>query len=216
MTLRSLSLRLALLFALLFAPASPAADGPATAAIKAANDSLRTAIKKMSNAKGPAYDKARDEAKAAVGSLIDFDAVAQATLGKRWDELKPPQHARYIAAVRGAMEASYLSKMRGKMAVDDVKVAYLGEEPKDAHTLVKTKFTYGEDVASLGFVVTKAEKGKKARAIDVITEDVSLVETYRDQIKSLWAKKGFEGVAAAFEKKKAMFEKELKEKSAAN
>ena len=86
---------------------------------------------------------------------------------------------------------------------------------KGDHTLVKTKFSYGEDVVNLGFVVTKASKGKKAKAIDVITEDVSLVDTYKGQINTLWGKKGFEGVVGAFEKKKASFEKALKEKNAA-
>ncbi|MBS2025989.1 MAG: ABC transporter substrate-binding protein [Deltaproteobacteria bacterium] len=211
MTLRSLLSAAALLAALTLSTVARAET--ATDTVKAANTTLRDAIKKMVAAKGGAYDKARADARKAVGDLIDFDQVAQATLGKHWAELKPAERTRYIEAVRGAMEASYLTKMQGKLAVDDVKVEYLGEEPKGENTLVKTRFTYGQDALNLGFVIAKGAKGKKAHAVDVFTEDVSLVDSYKDQINSLWAKKKFEGVVGAFEKKKKQLEAQLKEQT---
>ena len=214
--MKTLFARVAALLSLLAAFASsaaPAADGPATAVVKSANETVRKSIEKMSKAKGSAYEKARADARDSVSKLLDFEQVAEDTLGKRWAGLKAPERKRYIEAVRGAMEASYLSKMQGKLAVDSVKVEYLGEEPRGERTLVKTKFTYGEDTLALGFVVAKAEKTKKARAVDVLTEDVSLVATYKDQINTLWGKKGFEGVVKAFENKRKRFEADLKEKN---
>jgi ABC-type transporter MlaC component len=55
------------------------------------------------------------------------------------------------------------------------------------------------------------ERGKKGwAAIDVITEGVSLAETYREQVAKLWPKKGLEGVISALEKKRKALEVEEK------
>lgn len=206
--LRPLALPLALLLS------TAASAGPATDAVKSGNDVLRGAIRRMVKAKGDAYEKARAEARTAVSGLLDFDALAAATLGKRWDGLKPAERARYVESMRGAMEASYLARMGGDVDVDAVKVEYLGEEAKTNGVVVKTKVAKGKDAVQIDYLVpAKAEKGKKLRAIDLFTEEVSLAETYREQINALWPKKGFDGVVAAFDKKKKRFEQELQDRS---
>jgi ABC-type transporter MlaC component len=196
----------------LTSPGAARADGKAsgaTEAVKKANDALRVALKKLSAAQGPAWEKAREEARAAVASLLDFEALAEGTLGKRWGELKPPERARYVASMRAAMEASYLSRMQGKLSVEEVKVEYLGEAEKAGKPVVQTRFVAGKDVAAIDYVFDPA---KKLRAVDVLTEGVSLAETYRESIAGLWPKKGFEGVVAAFDKKAKRFEADLEEK----
>ena len=181
--------------------------GGATAAVKASNDSIRGALKKMVAARGtPGWKAAREQARTAVGGLLDYEALAKATLGKHWDEVKPAERTRYIDAMRSAMEASYLTKMQGKVAVDEVQVDYLGEDAKGPNTVVHTQFHYGKDGAKLDFVM---EPGKKPRALDVITEDVSLADTYHEQIDALWAKKGISGITETFEKKAKKLEAEL-------
>jgi ABC-type transporter MlaC component len=203
----------ALLFLLATAPegARAAAKAPSTPteAVQQANDALRVALKKLTAAKGAAWEKARDEARGAVASLLDFEALAEGTLGKHWAELKPPERTRYVAAMRAAMEASYLSRMQGKVSVEEVKVNYLGEEKKAGRPIVKTQFVAGKDVAAIDYVFAS---DKKLHAVDVLTEGVSLAETYRESIAGLWPKKGFDGVVAAFDKKAKRFEAELEEK----
>jgi ABC-type transporter MlaC component len=197
------------LFASAAFPAGEARGGPATEAVRKSNDALRAALKKMSAAKGPGWSKARDEARSAVGSLIDFDALAESTLGKHWAELKAPERKRYVEGMRSAMEGSYLTRMEGKTSVDEVKVDYLGEEEKDGHPLVHTRFTAGQDAVAIDYVL---DKSARRRAIDVITESVSLAESYREKINELWPKKGFEGVVSAFEKKARRFDADLQAK----
>lgn len=215
------ALALALVACLLAAPAaradaaaSPAAvakGGPATEAVKKANDGLRAALKKMIASKGADWDKARSDARVAVGSLLDFEALAERTMGKHWKDRKPEEKKRYVEAMRSAMEASYLSRMQGKVSVDEVKVDYLGETEKNGHTVVSTKFIAGQDSAAIDYVMDKAA-AKKQRAVDVITEGISLSETYKEQIDLVWAKKDFAGVVATFEKKAKKFEAELESK----
>jgi len=74
------------------------------------------------------------------------------------------------------------------------------------HTLVKTRVQTGADRAALDYVMAKGARGW--RAVDVITECVSLADTYRDQVARLIAKKNFDAVGAALERKRKALEAE--------
>lgn len=188
--------------------------GSAGASVQTAQDRVRKNLTAWFKAEGPARAKARAQARSAVSELIDFEALAKSTLGKKWDGLSPKDRARYIEALRGAMEANYLAKMRqGKTGdVEKVKSEVLSEEKQDDHVLVKTRVVSGQDIASIDYVMERGKKGW--RAVDVITEGVSLAETYRDQVSRLMAKKNFDAVVSALEKKRKALEAE-EEKPAA-
>ena len=183
-----------------------AAQVTPSAAVKEANDRVRADITAYLKASGKPREKARAKARAAVGELIDFETLSRATLGKKWDELKAADRKRYETALRSAMEANYLSKMeKGKPGdAEKVKTEILSEEKQGENTLVKTKVTSGDDSASIDYLMAKQAKGY--RAVDVITESVSLAETYREQVGKLLAKKGLDGVIAALEKKRRALE----------
>ena len=182
--------------------------GSASAAVQTAQERVRKDLNAWFKAQGPSRVKAKARARAAVGELIDFDALAKNTLGTRWDGLSTKDRARYTAALRGAMEANYLSKMRqGKTAdVDQVKSEVLSEEKKSEQTLVKTRVTSGPDTAAIDYLMEREKKGW--RAVDVLTEGVSLAETYHDQVSRLMAKKNFDAVVSALEKKRKALEAE--------
>lgn len=182
--------------------------GSASASVQSAQERVRGALNTWFKSEGAARAKAKEKARAAVGELIDFDALAKSTLGKKWEGLKPADRARYTKAMRGAMEANYLSKMRqGKSAdVDKVHSEVLGEEPKGDDTLVHTKVASGADTAAVDYVMKKQARGW--RAVDVITEGVSLADNYREQVQRLMAKKDFDAVVTAFERKRKALEAE--------
>jgi phospholipid transport system substrate-binding protein len=192
---------------------------PASTAVQQSNAKVRAALSTYFKATGTApRAKARNEARAAVEQLIDFDALARSTLGKHWNEVTPQERAKYTQALRGAMEASYLARMMESKSsgVDPAKVKneIIGEEPQEGgRTLVKTKVISGTDSAEVDYLMEKTPKGY--RAVDVITEGVSLVDTYREQVSKLMAKKGIAGVIAALEKKRKVFEQESETPKAA-
>src|SRR5438876_12422572 len=113
--------------------------GSASAAVHKTTEQVRSAMDRYVKAQGPAKSKAREEARAAVGQLIDFDTLARSTLGKKWDELKPADRKRYVDALRGAMEANYLVKMGQAKAEDvaKVKTDIGAEEEQGDRTVVK-------------------------------------------------------------------------------
>jgi len=180
--------------------------GSASAAVQNTQEKVRTSLNAWFDAKGAAKVRAREQAKKQVGELIDFDALAQATLGNRWEQFKPAERAKYTASLRGAMEANYLSKMRqGKSSdVSRIKTQILGEEQQQGQTVVHTKVTSGEDTVAIDYVMEKRPKGW--RATDVITEGVSLADTYREQVGRLLQKKTLNDVIAALDKKRKSLE----------
>ena len=204
---------LALSLALSFLPAALAATPPVNA-VQASNDRVRAALDRYFKAEGGAKTKARAEARAAVGALLDFDALAQATMGKHWSELKPQQRTRYTEALRGAMEANYLSKMeRGQVDMSKVKNEIVGESKDGGRSMVKTRVVSGDDTAQVDYLMEQRKGGWKA--VDVVTEGVSLVDTYKDQVNKLLPKKGVDGVISALERAKKRIEEEPSSAAAA-
>jgi phospholipid transport system substrate-binding protein len=197
------------------AAALGATQATATAAVQASNDRVRAALDRYFKAEGAAKDKARNEARAAVGALLDFDALAKATMGKHWSDLTPQQRKRYTDALRGAMEANYLSKMeQGQVDVSKVRNEILGESQEGDRTVVKTKVQAGKDTAAVDYAMVREPKGW--RAVDVVTEGVSLVDTYKDQVNTLLPKKGVDGIISALERaKKRIEDEEAQRKTAA-
>jgi phospholipid transport system substrate-binding protein len=194
-----------LLFSSAAFPAPP--PGSASAAVKAANDRVLAALDRYFKAQGAEKQKAREEARNAVGALLDFEALSRAVLGRRWNQLKPEQRARFTAALRGAMEANYLSKMKqGEVEISKVRHEILGESKQADKVLVKTRVVSGNDSAEVDYLMERGKKGW--RAVDVITEGVSLVETYREQVNRLLPKRGIEGVIQALERAKKRAEEE--------
>jgi phospholipid transport system substrate-binding protein len=207
------------LIALLLSLSLPAVAAPppggASAAVQAANDRVRAALDRYFKApRGPAKEKARAEAREAVGALLDFQAIAQATMGKHWAQLTAEQRVRYTNALRGAMEANYLSKMQqGEVDISKVRNEILGETRQADKVVVKTRVVTGKDSAEVDYVMERTKKGWKA--VDVITEDVSLVDTYREQVNKLLPKKGVNGVIDALERAKKRLEEQRDKPAAA-
>jgi len=183
--------------------------GSAGAAVQSTQEKVRASLSAWFKSQGPARTRAKEQARKAVAELIDFDTLARETLGKKWNELSPKDRARYTAALKGAMEANYLAKMRqGESAdVERLRIEVLGEEPQDGRVAVHTKVHSGEDTVAIDYVMEKGPKGW--RAVDVITEGVSLAETYREQVGKLLQKKTINDVIATLERKRKQLEADL-------
>jgi len=195
----------AIAIALIVAAVQP---GSASATVQTTQEKVRSALNTWFKSQGAARTRAKEQARKIVGDLIDFEALAKATLGNKWEEIKPADRNRYTAALKGAMEANYLAKMRQGKSTDTerIKVDILGEEPQGNATLVRTKVQSGEDSAAIDYVMEKRSKGW--RAVDVITEGVSLADTYREQVAKILAKKSLNDVIAALDKKRKALEAE--------
>lgn len=177
--------RLALIVLLAAVPAFANTPGPGTQAVQTANDTIAKELK----SKAPAADVIKS-----VNDFIDIDELGKHALGAEWAKLKPEEQKSFLDKLHKMIEANYVKAQTGNL---DYTVAYTGESTdKAGNVVVKTELTAQKKGRPVTVKVdyTLIKQGTKLRAFDVITDDVSLVDNYGQQFKSIIDKKGFSGL----------------------
>ncbi len=106
--------------------------------------------------------------------------------------------------MEGLLRASYAQKAigQGKAQVQYGKETVEGNEASVV-TTVKVK----QDELPVEYKLFRADAKGEWRIYDIVTDDVSLLETYQGQFRKLLADKGFDGLLATLKTKKAQLEK---------
>lgn len=138
-----------------------------------------------------------------VEKFVDFEELAKRALGKEWDNLKPAQQKDFADTMKGLLRASYAQKAIGQGNAD---VKYGKETIEGNEATVNTTLTVKKDQIPVDYKLYKAAKGNW-RIYDVVTDEVSLVETYRGQFRKLLSDKGFDGLLSTLKAKRAQLEK---------
>jgi len=138
----------------------------------------------------PEKAKVDAELRAILDPVMDFDRLSQNALRKHWDGLTPPQRAEFILIFRALVFHSYMEKIRS--AGEQYTIEYEDEMPKGRKAaavaaIAKTKRAEIELVFHL-----IAENAAKWVAEDIVIDEVSLVENYREQFNKIILKDGFE------------------------
>jgi phospholipid transport system substrate-binding protein len=140
-----------------------------------------------------------------VEKFVDFEELAKRALGKEWDKRTPAERKEFAETMKGLLRASYAQKAIGQ-AKSDVK--YGKETIKGDEALVTTTLTVKKDQVPVDYKLYKTQgKGANWRIYDVVTDEVSLVETYAGQFRKLLADKGFDGLLSTLKTKRAQLEK---------
>lgn len=140
-----------------------------------------------------------------VEKFVDFEELAKRALGKEWDKLTPAQRKDFADTMRGLLRASYAQKAIGQAKAD---VKYGKETIQGDEATVNTILTVKKDQIPVDYKLYKvAGKGGGWRIFDVITDEVSLVETYAGQFRKLISDKGFDGLLSTLKSKRAQLEK---------
>jgi phospholipid transport system substrate-binding protein len=140
-----------------------------------------------------------------VDDFVDFAELAKRALGKDWDKLSKKQQVEFASTMKGLLRASYAQKALGQ---GEALTRYDGEKITDSEAEVRTVLQVKKDEFPVMYRLYKGP-AKKAhwRIYDVVTDDVSLLETYRAQFRKVIADKGYDGLLAALKAKKEQLEK---------
>ncbi|ADO72024.1 MlaC/ttg2D family ABC transporter substrate-binding protein [Stigmatella aurantiaca] len=139
-----------------------------------------------------------------VEKFVDFEELSKRALGKNWDTLNATQRKDFTETMKGLLRASYAQKAIGQAQAD---VKYGKETIEGDEATVDTTLTVKKDQVPVGYKLYKAAGKGNWRIYDVVTDDVSLVETYRGQFRKLLADKGFDGLLSTLKAKRAQLEK---------
>jgi ABC-type transporter MlaC component len=198
------------------APAAPAPRAEETF-VRSKHKDLLTVAKQKAKADRekdcPAGKAASEAFTAKLDGVVDFRAMAEASLGDYWKELPEPQRAEFVQLLRRIASQNYLGDF-AKTA--DYDVTYQGAEDKNGGVLVQTSASEtGEAVRKksvrVGYLVRKANG--KLMVADIETEGVSLVQNYKSQFRKVVQRhvNGGKAVPAAVEELMKVLSKRVKD-----
>jgi phospholipid transport system substrate-binding protein len=165
--------------------ASSAFAGAASDAVKSKQTSLITLIKAGGADSQKKIDAVFDE-------ILDYNALAEASLGTEWAARSDAEKAQFTDLLKQLSRKAYEKNLK---KILDFDIDYVGEEAADGGaTLVKTKAKKRggdarEEPLEISFKVV--QKGGAWKAVDLVTEGVSLVGSYRSQFTKIIKKDGF-------------------------
>lgn len=194
------------------APAKTApATGPGTTAVRQANETISKLLKQKVKAGSPEEKELAKKVTTSVRSFIDLDELGKRALADNLTKFSKAQLDEFLGTLRALIEDNYI---RGLRANVDYTVDYLGEkadtEPASAagaapmqvvvvETAIKSKRK--NKTVEIGVDYRLVKQGDQLRAVDIITDDVSLVANYRSMFSKIIAKDGVDALIAKMKKK---------------
>lgn len=159
---------------------SLALAGPATDYVRSRQTTLQEMLRKNDKKVGETFDQ-----------MLDYDAMAQESLGSEWAARSDAEKAEFTDLLKKLVRKSYEKNLRKTL---NFNVEFVAEEAAGGKTIVRTKNTNKAKPSDepLRLDYRLADKGGGNFKIDdIITEDVSLVGSYRSQFVKVVKKDGF-------------------------
>jgi phospholipid transport system substrate-binding protein len=180
--------------ALSAAPASP------MEVVKAGHQHVQAVLQSVE----PSVEKLNAQA----DDFIDFVELSKRSLGAHWAKLNKKQQEEFSSTLKALLRANYAHKiLNGDSNKGGGSEQQWGEETIDGNEAKVTSVVMAlNDKFPIEYRLWRPTESAPWRIYDVVTEDVSLVETYQDQFRRVIAQKGYEGLLATLKAKKAALE----------
>jgi phospholipid transport system substrate-binding protein len=119
---------------------------------------------------------------------LDYSTLSESSLGSEWAARTDAEKTEFSALLKQLVRNAYQKNLK---KISSFTVTYTAEVPADGATLVKTKSTKpgSPDAVEIDFKVV--QKNGKWKVVDIVTDGVSLVGSYRSQFTTIIKKDGF-------------------------
>ena len=157
--------------------------GPATDLVKGTQTALFDAL--------TTTDAASDKKVAALfDEMLDYGALAEGSLGTEWAPRSDAEKAQFSGLLKQLVQKAYKKNLRKTLGYG---IEYLTEEAAGGAVIVKTRAKSltkdGEEPIAIDFKMV--QRGGTWKVVDIVTEGVSLVTSYRAQFTKVIKKDGF-------------------------
>jgi phospholipid transport system substrate-binding protein len=162
--------------------AGPAYAGASTDMVKAKQGTLFELLKQGTPESQKKIDAIFDE-------MLDYSTLAEASLGSEWAARSDAEKAEFTDLLKKLVRNAYTKNLK---KITGFEVDYVGEDADGAATVVKTKSKPKDprdEPVEINFKV--AQVGGKWKVQDIVTEGVSLVNSYRNQFTKIIKKDGW-------------------------
>ena len=163
--------------------------GPTTDFLKQKVKQVRTlASKPCPNQKSK--DAIDTELLTVIAPLMNFPKMSKATLGKFWKTANVKQQKRFVSLFQDLVFHTYMKKIRS--AKNDYTIQYEDERKEGKLTIIDSLITKKKAEFELGFHMQAIDSTYEVA--DVIIDEVSLVENYREQFTKIIKNEAFDGL----------------------
>ena len=149
-----------------------------------------------------------DQLSKVVARFVDFGELSKRALGDKWKTLTSAQRKDFSETMEGLLRASYAQKAIGQGKAK-AQVRYDQESIQGNEATVVTTVNVNRDEVPVEYKLYRAGEKDEWRIYDIITDDVSLLETYQGQFRKLLSEKGFDGLLSTLKAKRAQLEKSV-------
>jgi phospholipid transport system substrate-binding protein len=172
---------------------------PMAAMAKSPIETLKAAQTKLEATLQSAPEKGSTEAKqrratleAEAKKLFDFETLAQKALGKSWETGTTAQQEEFVTLFSALVRGTYLNQIEGNSS-KGFAVNWGSEDISGETAVVKAsvvgKTAEGKEV-NIKLVYKMNLRGANWMAYDVVTDDSSLLDTYKDSFSKMFKKEG--------------------------
>ncbi len=175
-------------------PTVPApANASAMDALKKSHERLHKLLTKKSPNWSPESDARTSEIRLLVGEFLDFAELAKRALAKNWDAIKPSQRVEFVAILRDLVEKSYVGNMH---ASPKYKLVWDKEtrQPAESGVFATLHTQRKGKPLDMSIEYRALHKARGWVVYDVITDEQSLLETYRAEFAKIIKKESFDAL----------------------
>lgn len=177
-----------------------ATESPAATAFVASRAETILTIVNAAAADANELETKREELRAAIRQFLSFEVLAERTLGDHWGARSPEEQTQFVGLLRDLIETSYCRSLgTGTVDANQYGVQYTGERSRRDRTTVEATVTVGGDEHVLEVKLQSAESGWIV--YDLVTDDVSLEESYGESFESIIAESGWNGLITRMEER---------------
>jgi phospholipid transport system substrate-binding protein len=161
--------------------------------VKSRDQAIQDIVRSQTKGETP---EEREQLKAIVGDLFDFEALSELSLGRSWAERTGEERKEFVDLNRRLIEKNYADP---KLYTKAEKIVYTGVEIEGNEALVKTVVHYKTEKSGIDYQMHLIED--KWLIYDMIVDDLSIGKSNRSQFRKEIKKTSFEGLMEKLRKK---------------
>lgn len=134
-----------------------------------------------------------------LNTTVDFRELASRALGEHWAKQSAENQQEFLDLLQKLLEANYRDQLTGQVLDEDYTIEYLNERTRDDMAIVDTQVKWDSSQKPVGYKLLKKNSGWVI--FDIVIDDISLLETYRDSYTEIIEKEGWDSLIERMKKR---------------
>lgn len=164
----------------------------ATSFVQTTSDAVLAVVNEAA-AQGATAER-QERLRSVLRGFLSYEVLAERTLGEHWETRSADERDEFVGLLRDLIETSYSRRLgRGSVEPNRYAVAYTGERERRGRVTVSATITAQSETYLLEIKMLPGTDGTW-QVYDVVTDDVSLEESYAESFSNIIAEDGWSGL----------------------